>query len=564
MRCNALRDGLRRHCPVAAPGVVTVCLGWLLTATIPGCSPAPAPPPPPPPASSPATPVAQGASGPPPVANALAERLKALPRSPAPKTSVIVYLIDTLRADHMSLYGHDKPTTPAIDALAAESVVFENAHAPAPWTLPSVPSIMTSTFPCEHGVIVDGHKIPLELPTLPDLLRHVGYRTVQYYANGYAGPNAGLNRCFDVSTRAPIVHPRHIEQFIAEQPADTPFFLYLHTVEPHQPTKAPTALVNLFGGVKDNTRRRIAGLLGRYRSLVRANWAENRELDAKDNSVQQDEVLEVLGRQVDQLRVLYNAAVRLGDQRFEETIQALRKGGVFDDSIFILIADHGEEMAEHGAYLHSQSVYQELAHVPLVIRFPKGEFGGQRIDESVTLIDLLPTLCDYLGRADLGGAARGESLMPLIRGERAADHERIRVVTVRINTKRYYKPWAETRGNVNLAMRKGAWKGIYNVELGNIELYDLKSDPREQKNLADDPAHRALAADFLAHGKAFYAECDARRHDAGKEGLEGFDPQQLRDLAALGYIDLPGQEPEQEEAEDTPTSSRAASRPAPE
>lgn len=536
------------------------CLSFALwgLAFVAGCSKET--PPTPEKSTGAATPVADRGSAAPASANA--SRLDSIPTTPAPKINVILYLIDTLRADRMSLYGHDRPTTPAIDALSAECVVFDNAHAPAPWTLPSVPSIMTSTFPCEHGVIVDGNRVPRDMLTLPDLLRHVGYYAIQFYANGYAGPTSDLSRCFDVSTRAPVVQTRHLDQFQKDRPTDKPFFLYIHTVEPHQPTKAPTPLVNEMGGVKDNARKRLASLLVRYRSLVRANWAENKELGSDDNSAQQDEVLQTLGRQVDNLRVLYDAAVRLGDQRLDQVVKRLRADGVFDNSVFILIADHGEEMSEHGAYLHSQSVYQELAHVPLMIRFPGGQFGGQRFSENVTLIDLLPTIADFLGRPDLAVEARGESLMPLIRGERTPRDDQMRVLTVRINAKRYYKPWAETRGNVNVAMRKGTWKGIYNVELDRLELYDLKSDPQEQKNLAAEPAHAALTKEFYDFGKAFYADCAAHRHDAGKEGLEGLDQQQLRDLAALGYIDLPGQaSPEQEEEEESP-ASQPHSRPA--
>lgn len=462
------------------------------------------------------------------------------PPGVTPKTlNVVWFLIDTLRADRTSLYGYPKATTPYMDHLAAECVVFDNAQAPAPWTLPSVPSMLTSTFSCEHGVNVDGQKVPKELLTLPELLRGVGYHTAQFYANGYAGPTTDLQRGYDLSQRERYTDGAIIQEWLKQRPAASPFFLYIHNVEPHQPHKLPLRAGREFGKVRKQAPQRLSALINRYRSLVRADWSAGRKLGETDTTEEQDKLLARLNKWLPEHLALYDAGVKLADERFGSVVDTLREAGLLDECVLVLVADHGEEFAEHGAYLHSQSVYEELTHVPLMIRFPHGEFGGRRIREVVSLVDVMPTLCDYLGRPQLLTQARGKSLMPLIRGERESDNLSIQVTTIRINTKRYYKPWEANRGDINVAMRQGSWKGIYNVSLDALELYDLDADPREQNNLAANPACADRAATFLATAREWYGQCVAAHLDAGAGGLEGMDEEQLKQLAALGYIDLP-------------------------
>lgn len=450
---------------------------------------------------------------------------------PAPKINIVFILIDTLRADRMSLYGYERETTPFIDSLAEESVVFEDAAAPAPWTLPSVPAVFTSTFSCEHGMTVDGQKISPDLFTLAERLQRVGYSTAQFYANGYAGPTTGMDRGYELSRNIVGKDFVDLAEWFAKRPADRPSLLYLHTVEPHKPHQVSMDYVNKLGDMEEKYIGRIHSLRWKYRELVRVDWSHGDPLGTTDSTERQTTLIHRLDRLKPQHDLMYDAAVLWADDHVRTAITQLRQHHLWDNSLLVLLADHGEELGEHGAYLHSQSVYQELAHVPLMIRFPHGEFGGTRIANTVSLLDVLPTICEILGRNDLAFAARGESLMPLIRGDSTRADE-MRITTIRMNKKKYYKPWAQTRGDINVALRFNDWKGIYNVSLETFELYDLVSDPGEQTNVCDQ--HPELVARMAAFARERYAECLASAHESEVGELTD---DQINDLRDLGYVD---------------------------
>jgi len=454
--------------------------------------------------------------------------------APAP-VNVVIFLIDTLRADRVGTYGYDRPTTPFLDELARHGVVFERAQAPAPWTLPSVPSIHTSTFPCEHGVTYDGRKIPRDLPTLAERLERLGYYNVSLYVNDWAGPATGMDRGFAVCRKPEgkyYVDGTDVEMELRRAP-DRPFFLYVHNLEPHNPHNARPEFLRRFGRVPPRLQRAIGVLVrGRYNKLLKADWEARQPLGTTDNTAQQDAVLAQLHRVLKQHNILYDAVVREADSRVQSVVETLQRLGKWDNTLFVVLSDHGEEFADHGAYLHSQSVYQELTHVPLIVRFPRDEFAGTRVERVVSLLDVLPTILDYLGHGNSAEPARGKSLMPLVRGRVPMD-DSPRVTTVRINWKKYYRPWASTRGNRNVAVMTpdGRWKCIFNVDLDRFELYDLQNDPHEQMNVCDQQPE--VFARLAAFARRFYDECTAaaRAAEQGEIGEEA-----IESLKALGYV----------------------------
>ena len=165
------------------------------------------------------------------------------------QVNVVIFLIDTLRANRVGAYGYGKPTTPHMDALAAEGVVFEQCGAPAPWTLPSVVSLLTSTFPCEHRVLVDGQRIDGALEPLAARLHRSGYATASFLANAYAGPISGLDRGYDGCQRVGFTDGQTIDTWLDNVPAGKPMHVYIHNIEPHNPYNAPERLVGYFGQV---------------------------------------------------------------------------------------------------------------------------------------------------------------------------------------------------------------------------------------------------------------------------------------------------------------------------
>ncbi|MGI9432180.1 MAG: sulfatase-like hydrolase/transferase, partial [Myxococcota bacterium] len=194
----------------------------------------------------------------------------------APPHDVVIFMIDTLRADHVGAYGYARETTPNIDAFAAEGVLFERAYAPAPWTLPSVVSLMTSTFPCEHGVVLDGQQISPALVPLAEHLRMRGFATASFHANSYAGAISGLDRGFDVSEARDYTDGERVGGWLDEVGPDRPVFLYVHNIEPHTPYKAPSAEAERFAPVTVLARHDVNRLLGRFQGLGRVDWSKGR------------------------------------------------------------------------------------------------------------------------------------------------------------------------------------------------------------------------------------------------------------------------------------------------
>ena len=452
-----------------------------------------------------------------------------------PRPNIVVVLVDTLRADRLGLYGHDLETSPRIDELASSGVVFEQASSAAPWTLPSVVSLFTSRFIAEHNVVLDGQVIGDSLMTLAEGLADSGYTTASFLKNPYGGELSGLHRGFD------LVEPRRglgqttgdrIRKWLRDAPPG-PHFIYVHNSQPHDPLSSRRHYVNKFGKIEDDDREDILQQVKMYRALTRTDFVKKRELGTTDNSDKQDRVMKQLRKLEEPIQRAYSGSVLDADQRIGEIIDVLREEGLWDNTLFMVMSDHGEEMNDHGGWQHDQSVYQELIHVPLVVRFPNDEYAGLRLNDPVSLVDVLPTILDYIGRDDLITDATGKSLLPLV-AEGGGDGSEIRVVAMRHNKKKYYRPYKEERGDLNLVVRKGDWKAILNLELDSVELYDLATDPNEKKETSAE--HPELVAELKAFGLAELKRFGERAVASTGGGLDGADADTLEALEALGYI----------------------------
>jgi arylsulfatase A-like enzyme len=459
-------------------------------------------------------------------------------RSRPQRPNVVIYLVDALRADRLGTYGYHRATSPHIDALAATSVVFEQASAAAPWTLPSVASLLLSQLACEHGVVVDGDRVPDGQDPLAVSLHRNGYQTAALFLNPYAGRMSGLDRGYDRSDLAQsAVGPPEIRSLLrslrpvgpAQRP---PLFLYVHNVEPHDPDAVPDRYVRLFGDVRPETRHEIARCSREYRSLTRVDYVANRPLGTTDNTAEQARLMQRLSSMKEAVDLLYDASVRQADEQLGSVIRKLRGAGLWDNTVFILLADHGEELGDRGGWQHDQSLYQELIHVPLIVRFPSDRFAGRRVKEPVSLIDVAPTVLDLLGLPRSDGY-RGRSLLPLC--EHDAENGSIRVTSFRRNLKKYYRPYRQTRGDVNVAVRWGMWKGIWNAENGSFELYDLYRDPGERTDLSRRETERSAAMRTVARAELARCYQGAARGSRGPGGA--LDEETLRRLESLGYVD---------------------------
>jgi len=466
------------------------------------------------------------------------------PSRPAERdVNICLFLIDTLRADRLGCYGYDRPTSPNIDALAAESVLFESCSAPAPWTLPSVVSLLTSQLACEHNVLVDGQKISPATEPLAARLKAIGYSTCSLFVNGYAGPMSGLDAGYDIcewihrTNRDGIrtVDGSIVEGRLAGRQPDRPFHFYIHNVEPHNPFDAPNRLVKLFGGVPAGTKQTVKQVSNAYRRLTRADFAAGRPIGTTDNTAEQQKQMQKLAGLKEQISILYDAAIRQADESLGSVVEMLKQKGLWDNTLFAVISDHGEEFAEHGGWLHDQSVYEELMHVPLLIHFPKGRFAGRRVSEVVTLVDLMPTILDYIGAERQLAALSGTSRMACLQNRGVEPQEKFLIPGMRINKKKYYRLFKESRGDENVVVRHDSFKGIYNVEPDTVELYDLSKDPAERFDLSGEQPGRADA--IRSFVKNWLNGCSGGAGEPAPSGFDSLDEQTRRRLRSLGYVD---------------------------
>ena len=231
--------------------------------------------------------------------------------------------------------------------------------------------------------------------------------------------------------------------------------------------------------------------------------------------------------------MLYDASVRWADDNVGNVIEALKEDGRWDEAIFVFVSDHGEEFFDHDAWFHGQSVYEELVRVPLLIHFPNGEFAGRHIESPVSLVDLMPSLLDYIGRPELCNDCRGSSFMSLLHENPDAETKRISVQAMRHNTSDYYSAWQEARGDVNIVARQGRWKGIYNKDLDLLELYNLDDDPGELIDVS--PEQRDIAARMSVAADAWLRDCESRYEYEPKPDIE-IDPETRAILESHSYF----------------------------
>jgi arylsulfatase A-like enzyme len=414
--------------------------------------------------------------------------------------------------------------------LAAASVVFEQAYAPAPWTLPSVAALITSTYSCENGM-TERKKLNRAFKTLAERLNGAGYFTGAVYHNVWIGPLTGLDRGYEIFNFRLLEKVEWLSDIkqLLDQVDDRPLFAYLHIMEPHDTYLVPYPYISKVGHVSLDQRLRYKELVEHFTKLRQADWIAEQPIGTTDNTEQQERTLAALTELRDPVSVLYDAAVRWADANVGDVVRILKERGIWDEAIFIFLSDHGEELLDHGAWLHGQSVYEELARVPLLIHFPSGEFAGQRIDTPVSLVDIMPTIFDYLGRPELCSGCRGSSLMPLLSGGARSPNS---ISSLRMSRAFYYRPDKERRGDVNLALREGQWKGIWNDELQSLELYDLQGDPGEEEDVSTEHPERTKV--LSARARDWLRDCATLAKPPVEIGE--IDPEAMEQLRSLGYF----------------------------
>jgi arylsulfatase A-like enzyme len=424
--------------------------------------------------------------------------------------NVLFVILDAGRADHFGAYGYARPTTPEIDRIAAEAVVFDRVYTPAVYTLGAMASVWTSQPPDRHhGEVSFAARLPKDRLTLAELLGARGIHTAGFVANTVAGGLNGFDRGFSEFHELWRTHGSRGDVFRQAVPpwldaqAGRRFFAYLHFREPHSPYDPEPPFDTRFGpdGPIPKAARRPPG----DSWIVDVNQGR-RTLTPEER---------------DHLVRLYDGNLAYADQEIGALRQALEARGLWDKTIVIVAADHGEGLLDHAWIGHNVQLYEESARVPLIVRFPPGAgVPARRVAALSDLLDVAPTIADLLGVRDAAGSDRsfaGRSLLPVIEGAPG----KTAVLTRTVWDRPIY-------GRI-----EGTHKLVYDTRTGSARLFDLKADPGERDDRASaDPITAAFHRQAL---QETIARLSRRPMAATGEETE-MTREQCENLKALGYL----------------------------
>lgn len=430
-----------------------------------------------------------------------------------PHPNVVLISIDTLRADHMGCYGYRRGTTPRLDAWARGAVRFDQVTAPANSTLPSHMSMFTSLHPEVHGV-VDREEQEQRLTlapgrvTLAESLRQAGYETAAFVRDCvWMDPRFGLGRGFD-SYRVVDMDARRTNEAAVfpwlRRTHEKPFFLFVHYYDAHSdwtrlPYDAPPPFDSLF------TAGYRGGFTGCGKDLCATRYLQ--QLTDLDGDLSKEDLDYIVG--------LYDNGVAYADSEAGRLVDALGQIGILENTIVILVGDHGEEFREHGCLGHC-GLHEDTIRVPWIVSWP-GHLAPRTVQTPVQTLDLLPTLLGLLGLPS-SGDAQGLSRVDELEGRgQPPQHALFSTVA-----------WGSGH-----SVRRGRWKLILDRDSERNELYDLEADPGETTNLT---LQRPDLADELVRLVSAFREENGRLRAAGPSldpvGRSGDDAEKLR---SLGY-----------------------------
>jgi arylsulfatase A-like enzyme/Tfp pilus assembly protein PilF len=400
--------------------------------------------------------------------------------------NIIMFTIDTLRADHLECYGYRGVKTPQINRIAEEGILFQYNIVATPLTLPSHSSIMTGTYPMYHGVRDNGgFYLDESHTTFAEALKGEGYATAAFVAAFVLDSRWGLDQGFDYYydnfdlTKYKTVSldsvQRRGDEVLTEvyrwlgENGQQKFFAWIHLYDPHTPYDPPEPYKSQYGGK-------------RYR--------------------------------------LYDGEIAYVDQLMGEFRAYMEENGLWEKTLIILTADHGESLGEHEESAHGFFLYDSDVRVPLIVRFPGGKLAGKNITSQVRSIDIMPTVLNAVG-GNIPESVQGESFLPLILGQ---EEKTERIAYSETYWPRFHYGWSELK-----FVRKGPYKFI---DAPRPELYDVYENPGETEDLVNQRA---------SLGNEMKRELEAIIAQYSREGVEDIEPQKIDDdslikLQALGYI----------------------------
>lgn len=426
----------------------------------------------------------------------------------AEKSNVILIIMDTTRVDHLSCYGYERKTTPHIDEFAKESVLYTRAYSAASWTLPSVASILTGLYPGAHGAhriekadtIFPLNKLSEDNITLAEILAQSGYETAGIISTVFLGREFGLHQGFNyyddtidvylvafvafrplsfLNLFVPIVdylcanglyESRIADQinasvfsWLEQKKKKAPFFLLIHYFDPHDPY-LPEALGISKNAIPEQIRKKYANRTVNYKDMESSIISSVQE--GKKPLLPEEKALLVNN---------YDREINLLDKKIDQLLNKLKEKNMFDNTLIIITADHGESFGEHGLMLHGLMLYEDNIHVPLLIKYPFAEKRKKIVNEPVSLTGLAPTILSY-AKIPVPKTMQGSPFYDLASQKIIAQNFRDPSWGRREELKRFDQDL--------ISLIEGDFKIIKSMG-GKNQLYNIKTDPQEQNNLIE-------------------------------------------------------------------------------
>ncbi|MFN3197337.1 MAG: sulfatase [Bradymonadia bacterium] len=414
------------------------------------------------------------------------------PQKPPPDTqppNVVLLIIDTLRADHLGAYGYTKrPTSPTLDGLAKQSVVFERAYSASSWTRSALASMFSGQFVHEHKVYSErtADRLPNRVFTMTEFFANLGYDVGMFYTNPHFkfGMLQGARfKLYEWDGDASFIYNKALPWLGRHK--NRSFFLVVHNLDPHDkykyresvpfsPTHPPIREARNLYEQSDRTGRGGKGIGCDRRT-------HGRVLSDSD---------------LDKVKAAYDGEIAYLDNQIKRLLDQLTKLGLDNNTVVIVTADHGEEFLDHGGYWHGCTLHDELVRAPLMIRLPGGTAG--RVSTPVSTVDIFPTLVDLIDPGALEELGlSGQSLLPAAQGKPLESRPQFMATGFR-------KSWQH-------AVVDGDYKLIVDGSTGAKALYNLKDDPKELRNLLELPlGFSAVYAEKAAQLEALLGDLPPR------------------------------------------------------
>jgi len=441
--------------------------------------------------------------------------------------NIILVSIDTLRADHLSCYGYPYKTSPNMDELAQDGVIFKHTFSSTSWTLPSHVSLLTALDSPNHQVINILHKLQDSNPTTADILRNNSYFCAAFTGGGFLRRRYGFAKGFDSFHQ--IMKGNNLAVRIDEAESlshrttnwldknfDKKFFLFLHTYQPHMPYENNSNAGKLF--LDDNSKwQRV-----RPKDIFRGKGKYRTDLSEKERK---------------NVIALYDGEIRYTDEYLiKPLIEKLKTLGIYNNTLLIITSDHGEEFYEHQNWLHGSTLYNESIKIPLIIKFPDSHYRGTIVENIARIIDITPTILEE-AKVDPGSFNfDGESLLSLIKGKETEERTFYADLIFRRIKDSSPQMFATNKNGLKIIqsnkIKSNFTKNVVtDFEDKKIELYDLVEDQEERINLADRDDYKELCLELLENITRYYQVRAGQKTSSIKMDAE------LREtLKALGYI----------------------------